>query len=256
MPSNLKVSQIENVTAIIANDANIKNATISSINTTNINASSDITTTGQLIINQTAIKPENAAIEKSVSVYSTAGSYTWTKPEGCVRVKVQLVGGGGGAAGYCESGGGGGYAEEIIDVSSISTVAVTVGGGGGASGYYSAAGDGGTSSFGSYLSASGGYGANRNYSHTGGQGGMGSGGMINMRGGGGCGHVNSAASGALGFGGGTYFGTTAGDDRNTNNKKNGNGSPGAGGPGSRTDTGWYGQNGEAGIVIVYEYYNN
>lgn len=80
--------------------------------------------------------------------------------------------------------------------------------------------------------------------------------MINIKGGGGCGHVNSSSSGALGFGGGTYFGTTAGDNRESNNAKNGYGSPGAGGPGSRTDTAWYGQNGEAGIVIVYEYYNN
>ena len=122
-----------------------------------------ITDTGGTII---------AGSPRNIVVFSSSG--TWTKPSWCKKVLVKVVGGGGGSAGYSESGGAGGYAEEIIDVTGVSSVSVTVGGGGGGVAYYNSAGDGGTSSFGSYCSASGGYGANRNLSHTDGHGGAGS----------------------------------------------------------------------------------
>ena len=189
----------------------------------------------------------------SINYYNTAGAHTWTKPTGCTNVLVKVVGGGGGAAGYCESGGGGGYSEENIDVSAVSTVAVTVGGGGGAVGYYAAAGDGSTSSFGSYCSASGGYGANRNYSHTGGLPGVGSNGDINLYGAMGTGHANGMGAGALGRGGDTYLGGGRGPNRATSGGVVGPGAPGSGGSGWRTDASGTGTPGNAGAVIILEF---
>lgn len=191
----------------------------------------------------------------SITSYTSAGSYTWTKPTGCTQVVVRIVGGGGGAAGYCESGGAGGYVEKIIDVSAVSTVAVTVGGGGSATGYYAAAGDGGTSSFGAYCSASGGYGANRNWSHTGGVGGVGSSGDINLYGGSGTGHGNSIGYGALGRGGDSYFGGAPGGKREGAGSNHvGPAAPGTGGSGGRTNDNHVGGSpGRPGAVIIWEY---
>jgi len=191
----------------------------------------------------------------SITSYTTAGSYTWTKPSGCKKVIVRLVGGGGGSSGYCESGGAGGYSEKMIDVTSVATVSVTVGGGGGATGYYTAAPDGGTSSFGAYCSATGGYGANRNYSHTGGLGGVGSGGDINLYGGMGTGHGNSMGHGVLGRGGETYFGGAPGGKREGGGGGNvGQGAPGSGGCGGRTnDNHGSGGPGKPGAVYIWEY---
>jgi len=196
-----------------------------------------------------------------INVQRFGASGTWTKPTGCTRVRVQVVGGGGGAASYCESGGAGGFAEGVYDVTGVSTVAVTIGSGGAGVGYYAAAGDGGTSSFGSYLSASGGYGANRNYSHSGGHGGGGSGGQINLQGGAGSGHTNSVGSWSGGHGGSTYFGGPSAMARNHTNLggvvplRTSTGAPGSGGPGNITDSGGNGVGavGESGMVIVYAY---
>lgn len=195
-----------------------------------------------------------------ISVVSFTASGTWTKPTGCTKVIVKVVGGGGGAAGYCESGGAGGYSEAIIDVTGVSTVAVTIGGGGGGVGYYAAAGQGGTSSFGSYCSATGGYGANQNYSHSGGSGGTGSGGQVNLQGGAGRGHTNSVGSWSGGHGGRSYFGGGAAQMRNHSNLgsvygKIVKGAPGSGGPGALTDGSGVqaGGSGEAGYVVVYAY---
>jgi hypothetical protein len=192
----------------------------------------------------------------NTTVYNTAGSFTWTKPVGCTKAHVRVIGGGGGAAGYAESGGSGGYSEKVVDVTAISTVSVTVGAGGSCVTYYAASGDGGTSSFGSYCSATGGYGSNRNANHTGGIGGLGSGGDINLQGGGGTGHSNGAANGVVGRGGTSFYGGSTTVRRDLVNTKNGNGAPGTGGPGSRTDDGngdTTGRIGEVGIVVVYAY---
>lgn len=191
-----------------------------------------------------------------INIQTFSASGTWSKPAECSYVVVKLVGGGGGASGYCESGGAGGYSEKVIDVTAVSTVAVTVGGGGASVGYYAAAGNGGTSSFGAYCSASGGYGANRNASHSGGHGGVGSGGDINLYGGIGSGHTNSSGNATLGVGGNSYFGGSGTVNRSTTNSKMGPGAPGSGGPGARTNDGHSGanvSNGENGLVVVYAY---
>ena len=198
-----------------------------------------------------------------VTSYTTAGSFTWTKPSGTTKAYVRVVGGGGGGAGYCESGGAGGYAEGFVDVSGVSTVAVTVGAGSAAVTYYTTAGTaGGTSSFGSYLSATGGGAADSYSAHSGGFGGLGSGGAINVRGGAGVGHHNSNGHFSGGRGGGSYFGGSAAHIRNHTNLGNlginrtSQGAAGSGGPGNQTDAGGYNNNGaagEIGAVIVYSY---
>lgn len=212
--------------------------------------------------NGTAQTSTGPATGRLISVVSFTNNGTWTKPTGCTKVHVKVVGGGGGAAGYCESGGAGGYSEALIDVTSVSSVAVTVGGGGWGSGYYSASSNGGTSSFGSYCSASGGYGANQNYSHSGGHGGSGSGGQLNIQGAAGRGHTNSVGSWSGGNGGWSYFGGGACHIRNHGNLGNGlvgkvyRGAPGSGAPGAMTDGAGYAQHGgagEPGYVIVYSY---
>ena len=199
-----------------------------------------------------------------INIQSFTSSGTWTKPAGGIMAHIKLVGGGGGSAGYCESGGAGGYLEMRLDVTNISTVAVTIGGGGGGVGYYAAAGDGGSTSFGSYLIALGGYGANRNYSHSGGHGGHNvSGGTIAVTGGAGCGHVNSVGHWSGGRGGQSYFGSSATIVRNhtnisasTRGPQGTPGAPGSGAPGNQTDAGWWfneGYTGSPGLCIVYTY---
>ena len=226
----------------------VRNANGSIDNTvTNISNSADPTSASKRVTIQLN---GNSKGPTGCTVFTSSG--TWTKPAWCTRAVVEVVGGGGGASGYSESGGAGGYACEIIN-NPASSVGVTVGGGGGSTQYYAAAGNGGTSSFGSYCSASGGYGANRHYGHSGGHGGVGSGGHVNILGGGGTGHTNSNASGSPAKGGGSYMGGGTGDDRTRTNSKVHYGAPGAGGPGSRGDTGWRGAPGETGIVIVWEY---
>ena len=74
-----------------------------------------------------------AARTPTIQVFTSSG--TWTKPTGVTKIKVRLVGGGGGGGGGNGSvpgtgGGGGGYCEKFIDVTAISSVAVTVGTGG------------------------------------------------------------------------------------------------------------------------------
>jgi len=112
-----------------------------------------------------------------LKVYTSSG--TWTKPSGCSKVKVTVVGGGGnGGYGYSSGdnagagggGGAGGVAIDVIDVSAVSSISVTVGGAGG------------TSSFGSYCSATGGAtgAAGNNGTAAGGAGGTGVGGIFNV----------------------------------------------------------------------------
>ena len=120
-----------------------------------------------------------------ISVQDFSSSGTWSRPSGCTKVLVHVVGGGGGAKnGTADdkaadtirgSGGDGGSAEEVIDVSSTASVTVTVGAGGGDSA------TGGTSSFGSFCSATGGAGG-PSFQHQVGSNGSGSGGQINRSG--------------------------------------------------------------------------
>lgn len=106
-------------------------------------------------------------------IFTTVGTSTWTRPTGCTKVKVTVIGGGGGAGGNFTkasfnghvgingAGGGGGTSIRLLDVSSIASVEVTVGAGGNGGGSTSNGSAGGTSSFGTYATANGGGGGNR-----------------------------------------------------------------------------------------------
>ena len=188
----------------------------------------------------------------STTSFATAGAATWTKPARCTKVIVKVVAGGGGGSGHCESGGAGGYSEKVIDVTAVSTVAVTVGAGGAATGYYAAAPQGGTSSFGAYCSATGGYGANQNASHTGGHGGVGSSGDVNFLGGTGTGHANNGSQQCVARGGSVYWGGSSGQSHNNSNPSNiYYMAPGSGGTGGNQGYGY--RAGGAGLVVVYAY---
>lgn len=188
----------------------------------------------------------------SMSSYTTAGTFTWTKPVGCNTIVVKVVGGGGGASGYCESGGSGGYSERRIDVRGISSVTVTVGSGG-ALAAYSSGNSGGTSSFGSYCTATGGYGSNTQFTHTGGQGGVGSGGDINLYGGSGTGHCNGTGQAQTARGGVSYWGGPKSVNRGGNPAAVGSGAPGSGGCGANSNGAFVGTAGESGAVVIWEY---
>lgn len=192
----------------------------------------------------------NVGIRRMV-VYGSNG--TWSKPSGVRYIWVQVQGPGGGASGHGESGAAGGYAEEIIDVTGISSVSVTVPGGGGGTFYNNAGGNSGTTSFGPYVSASGGHGANRHNNHNGGLSGVGSGGNLNLHGGCGGGHEQRSS----GMGGSSYWGGPApsGHPQGGNFAHNhqGHSAPGTGGTGGYFH-GNRGSDGRPGLVVVTEFY--
>ena len=118
------------------------------------------------------------AAQAQVDVYSTAGTFTWTKPANAKLVNVVVISGGGGGGsgrkagvGSQASGGGGGgggsYSARDITASilgSTETVVVGIGGPGGASvtansANGAAGGVGGNSSFGTWIQVTGGGGA-------------------------------------------------------------------------------------------------
>ena len=197
-----------------------------------------------------------------IDKYSTVGANTWTKPAGCNKIRVLLVGGGGGASGYSESGGAGQFGEKFIDVSGLATgatIAITIGGGGSGTTYANSGSGGGTSSFGSYMTCQGGYGANTPWgstgnSHSGGLGGhTGSGGDFHCPGGAGQGHKGAGT----GQGGVTFFGGSKYSTHPSNSyahyDEGGYSSPGTGGPGEYTTHSRGGANGTAGYCVVYCY---
>jgi len=207
-------------------------------------------TYGQVVQVNDAATGLEIAETGAVSCQTFSASGTWTKPVGIRYIRVQLVGAGGGGGGHGESGGAGGYSEKLIDVRSISSVAVTIGSGGGGVVYHNAGGNGGTTSFGSHLSGAGGYGAVRHFGHSGGGGGAGSGGNVNIHGGGGTGHNNASG----GSGGASYFGGCQLNVHHsyTNNSHTGHSAYGTGGCGAYTTHGNT-QNGRNGFCIVWEY---
>lgn len=192
---------------------------------------------------------------------------TYTKPSGINIVKVIVTGGGGGGGGgtgsYNQGGGGGagGTAIEIIDVSSVSTVAVTIGAGG--SGSTSQGGGGGTSSFGSYCSAAGGTGGHQGQGGGRNAGGAATGGDINITGGDGnsASGGNSADEPVSGHGGGSFWGggtggsPAGGQSANQDAGFNANNTWGVGGGGGDNSSSGAdnGGNGAQGIVVVEEY---
>ena len=159
---------------------------------------------------------------KSVQLFASAGSHTYTKPSGVSKVRVIVTGGGGGGAGhgaandYGAGGGAGGTANKLIDVTSISTVAINVGAAGAAGSSGGGNGGGGSgSSFGSHATGNGGTGGfHGNVGPVkGGDGGSATGGHINITGGDGNNGVDNdyVPSGAnyrsaYGKGGSSYWG--------------------------------------------------
>jgi hypothetical protein len=187
----------------------------------------------------------------SINVYTS--SSTWSRPTGVKYIKVQVNGAGGGGGGHGEGGAAGGYAELFLNVTAISSVAVTIGGGGGGTYYSGAAGNGNASSFGAYVSASGGHGANRQAQHCGGVSGVGSGGNLNIHTGGGYSHHARDASSVAEsfFGGGTSSNYPNGGQFGHNH--NSHSALGAGGGGAHFHS-YRGTDGRGGIIIVTNFY--
>lgn len=197
---------------------------------------------------------------KSIQIFETAGNFTWTRPTGIKRIRVYVTGGGGGGGSHnsddAQGGGGaGGTAIKLIDVSSVSSVAVTIGSGGtGSAGNTNAGGsDGGTSSFGAYCTATGG---SRPVNWAGGgRGGSASGGDINLYGadghGGnidGGGNEETGGNGGNSFWGGSGAGGSYWIARGTSRGW------GCGGAGTHATSSDSGSNGMSGVVVVEEYY--
>jgi hypothetical protein len=194
------------------------------------------------------------------TVYNTAGTYTFTVPNGVTRVKATVVAGGGAANGCNDStqfagacGGGGGWAIKwITGLTPGTQISVVVGAGGAGVAAVTAGGSGASSSFGAYCSATGGSGGglNTNY-YAGGGPGVGSGGDIQGYGSFGSDGSSAAVTNWPGLSGGSLFG---GGGRSGAGGAGAGGAPGAGGGAPYNTTGstgsYTGEPGAAGIVIV------
>lgn len=196
---------------------------------------------------------------KSMQVFATPGTYTWTKPAGITRVRVIVTGGGGGGGStndddMANGGGAGATAIKTIDVTGVSSVSVTVGAGkaGNSNNGSLAVSYGNPSSFGSYCTAGGGSNTGGGWA-IGGYGGTASGGDINIQGGDGTGGMIDQTWTYVpgGTGGASYWGSGGtGDSRNNYLGRIGY-AYGSGGGGGVINRGGYG--GAGGIVVVEEY---
>ena len=198
---------------------------------------------------------------------------TWNRGTNTKRVLAIATGagaGGGGCTGsdlYVSAGGGaGGTAIAFVDVSAVSSVAVTIGTGG--KGGFQAGNaskdgqDGGTTSFGSYAVATGGHGGEGNNGsstpHLGGAGGAGSAGAVQVTGGPG----ENGNSEVAGNGGDSFWGGAGRGIAYFNNAGTGNGFDGTRGGGGGGGNNWgyvsnfatvTGGNGGDGYVVVLEF---
>jgi hypothetical protein len=189
---------------------------------------------------------------KSMQVFSTAGSFTYTKPSGINLIKVYVTGGGGGGGkgGSSEAAGGGGGAGgtaiKVINATSITTETVTIGAGG------ASETAGSTSSFGSHCSATGGEKGLNAFALAGDtEGGVGSSGDINLYGQAGGGAADETTGGKTGgLGGSSFWGGGGYGIYNTTGLV---GYHGGGGGGGQRASGNIGGAGGAGICVVEEY---
>lgn len=180
--------------------------------------------------------------------YRTAGVFTWHVPVGVKKAWVTVIGGGGGGgrSGTANigsgGGGGGGLAQKLVDLTGMTSVAVTVGEGGAGATVAGGAGEtGGTSSFGAFLSATGGtggMGVGNSVANGPGPGGVGSGGDFNT--GTGVGHVSYGHWGGSGGGAGA---------RSPQSNQPGS-AGGTGGGGSGATYGYNGGAGGTGTVLI------
>lgn len=209
---------------------------------------------------------------RTVQKFEAIGPGVWTRPVGCRQIKATAIGGGGAGAGASGtgstlaiggSGGSGAVAVKLIDVSAVSSIALSVGAG--ANGTTGAGASGGTTNLGSYMAATGGQGGSAAVAvgssvtitaAGSGSGGNASGGDLNFNGGrtvepairlsGTIGHAPCGGDTPLGYG----FGGRGGGNI---------GSPGAGygaGGGGAVGvlTAYPGGNGADGAIIIEEFY--
>ena len=243
---------------------------------------------------QTQLASAASGTPPTIQVFSTVGSTTWTRPAGCVKIKVTAVGGGGGSAfvggstgggsgnatGHASGGGGGGSTViKWVDATSLPTANVTVGAGG-AGGYSSSpSGGGGTgTAFNDaagaivLMSAGGGTGVPMGsfpYGMLGGESGSASGGDLNIPGQPGA-NGSFGATGISVSGNDTYIGGAGGSSTLgaggeagidgysgalSANATTGTGYGGGGGGPAHYSSGQKnGMAGASGVVIVEEYY--
>ena len=234
------------------------NPTITNAGVTGLTAGTGISvsaSTGASTITNTGVTSFNGATgavtfdasDYSMVAYTTAGTFTWTKPAGLKAVYVRVVGGGGaggvrrntttGKASFWaggHGGGAGGSAEKYIDAATLgSTETVTI------------VATGGSASFGAHCSATGGTAATASVP---GNGGTGSSGDINGRGGSGFRAVDypNTTQTEAGAGGSSIFSGGVGGTVGT---------LGAGSGGNLgTNTGATGTAAGTGAVVVEQYF--
>lgn len=217
-------------------------------------------------------------VTPTLQTFTASG--TWTRPAGCLKIKVTVIGGGGGAGGADSNGasssgsgaggGGGGWSIKYIDVSALASAGVTIGAAGSAGSTSGGnGGAGGTTSFGTgplLQATGGGLGVGSGISSStsgetaGGDGGVGSLGDANGSGqGGGAGFWRHGDFVIGGFGGSSMYGGGA-RQRNVGTgtvagAAGGNyGAGGSGGVDGGSTSGVAGGAGAAGFVVVEEWY--
>lgn len=223
---------------------------------------------------------DNAALDaggfKAFTAFTASG--TWNRATGATRAIIMVLGGGGGGSGatgvtgsFIGTGDGGGAGETAwleLDISAISSVAVTIGAGGAggpASAGSTGGSTGGTTSFGAHVSAAGGSGGNAMTTDAvtryglGGAGGTGgSGGDIQCPGfNGGGAFRNGASNGVSGAGASCSYGRGGLPVRSADGDQNGNSATGYGAGGgaaiSASNAQRAGGNGSGGLCLVWEY---
>jgi len=173
VPSTRAVSTIDGLTGggALSNDLSL------SLTTTGVTAGSYGSTTkipaltidekGRITAASEVTAAGGSATPTDIQVFSTPGTFTWTKPTGAKAVRVELLGGGGGggagikvASGtQCTGGSGGGGAgiwESSFDAASLPSSVSVVVGAAGTAGTTGSGGSGGSTNFTGYGRAAGG----------------------------------------------------------------------------------------------------